>query len=211
MNGYLKIYNDIFDSKYFNYLLRPNDKIVLFKLYQKVVNKNYYLYNHGLLIANIKLETLFQGLGMARTTAYRSLCKLDELGVIIKLDRKSRNSRYLVGFQTAGGERLYLINHLISENEKYVNRAVSRKQQLISNKWDVPKIKDLDAYSIDKYYREFIIENVDKPHVLVNKHLKNGKTIYELLFNRTDIYQGDLVNFITKGPLANTKGPNMGS
>jgi hypothetical protein len=45
---------------------------------------------------------------------------------------------------------------------------------------------------MDGNYRKFIMAYFDRPVELINKRVKDGKTIFEILFNRKDVYRHPL-------------------
>lgn len=201
--GYLPLPNELTGSNYYRWILRSADRDTIHALWRKVLNKGTKHYEHGILINNIKIKTLAIEAGLRYSTAKDSLSRLDNLGVIIRLEKKSRNNRFFVGFRTADNQRLYLIDHLIEIYEEFLDRAVEAQLKASKGTKNTPVIKDLTSYQLDSDYREFILDHCDNMGELVNKRLNKiphpNKTIFELLFSRTDIYRKKLAQRMILG------------
>ncbi len=201
--GYLPLPNELTGSNYYKWILRSADRDTMHALWRKVLNKGTKHYEHGILIDNIKIKTLAIEAGLRYSTAKDSLDRLDRLGVIIKLEKKSRNNRYFVGFRTADNQRLYLIDHLIQMYKEFLDRSVESQLKDSQESKHTPIIKDLTSYQIESEYREFIIDHCDNLNELINKRLNKkphpNKTIFELLFDRKDIYRKNLSQRIALG------------
>ncbi len=86
-------------------------------------------------------------------------------------------------------------------------------------KWHSPKIKDISPYRIDINYKDFVVNNIDNPRHLVYSKIDSGKTLFETLFNRSDIYNKPLpriadipgIEGIKKIPQRAQKDPLKGS
>ena len=187
--GYVFVPHEICNSYYYKWVLDSNDKIVLQGLFGKVlVGKNKY-YTNGLLVANTKIKTLGLDVGLSWSSTKRSLDKLNRLGVIIKLNRVLKNNRYFLGFRKKDEQRMYLIDHLINKYRDVLKEGVE-KQTLLSNKQiNTIKIPAEEFLSINNDYREFIIDNIDTPKILINIRLKDNKNIVNLMFPNETIYK----------------------
>ncbi|KKN04863.1 hypothetical protein LCGC14_1093180 [marine sediment metagenome] len=194
--GFLVLPDELTKSNYYKWILRPADRDTIHALWRKVLNKGTKHYENGILITNIKIKTLAIEAGLRYSTVKDSLARLDDLGVIIKLERKSRNNRYFVGFRTVDNQRLYLIDHLIQMYKEFLDRSIESQLKDSQESKHTPMIKDLTSYQIESDYREFIIDHCDNFNELMNKRLNKtphpNKTIFELLFNRKDIYRKNL-------------------
>lgn len=193
---YLALPDELTSSNYYKWVLRSADRDAIHTLWRKALNKGTKYYEHGILIANIKIQTLSLEAGLRYSTLKDSLNRLDQLGVIIKLDKISRNNRYFLGFRTKNNQRLYLIDHLIEIYEEFLDRGVESQLRAAKVPKYTPVIKDLASYQLESSYREFIIDHCDNIDELVNKRLNKSphpyKTIFELLFNRKDIYRKNM-------------------
>lgn len=186
--GFTAIPHDIKDKNYFRWVLNGNDRNVLIELWRRILTRDYEPYRQGLLIINMKLDNIAWNAGLPKSTAHDSLKKLDYLGVIIQAPRRSRNHRYLVGFRTKEDERLYLIQHLINRYEQWLEQSIESKRK----KFITPVIKDLISYQIEDGFKDFIFDHINNYDKLLNTRLKDNKTIFELLFDRNDIYKKPL-------------------
>lgn len=190
--GFLKLDNALTDSYYYRYVLDDTDKNLLQCLWKNVSIGSSKYFNNGLLVANIKEKTLLEKSGLSYPTLLRHIKRLDSLGVIIKKRRKVKHNRYLVGFRTQGNERLYLLEHLIKEYDNFLERTITSQIKKFEKKWQTPSIKDVSAFAIDSNYKDYVVDHLDNPKELTHKRFANGKTIFEVLFNRTDIYRPPL-------------------
>ena len=187
---FIRISKTMAYSSYFRWILTPDERILLLALWDSVSYDNNSLYANGLLVSNVTYKTLQRKVGcMSYATFRRSLKKLIKLGIIIKLKNKARNNRYLVGFRTTNEtDKSYLLYHLIEKYDRGITKKINNQSYDITEKWHSPKIDDFYKYSLDPEIREFIFKNVDKVN-MVTKIYKNGKNIYEFLFNRNDYYR----------------------
>jgi hypothetical protein len=190
--GFLKVPIAVMDSNYYKYILNDTDKNILQHLWSNVSIGSSKYYQNGLLVANIKEQTLLEKTGETYPTLLRRLKRLDSLGVIIKKRHKVKHNRYLVGFRAKENERLYLLYHLINEYEEILKRNVANQMDEFTKKWQTPSIKDVSSFKMDGNYRKFIMAYFDRPVELINKRVKDGKTIFEILFNRKDVYRHPL-------------------
>lgn len=194
--NYQVLTNELTSSNYYRWILRSADRDTIHALERKVLHKGTKHYRHGILIANIKIQTLAIEAGLRYSTIKDSLDKLDHLGVIIKLGKKSRNNRYFLGFRTKDNQWLYLIDHLIETYKEFLDRGVESQLRDARGSKYTPVIKDLTSYQLESSYREFILDHCDNIDELVNKRLNKAphphKTMFELLFDRTDIYRKNL-------------------
>jgi len=190
-------------SYYWRYVLSTEDKVVLQTLWDSIIiDKTFY--NNGLLIANIKLETLMDKIGsISYSKLRRSLDNLNNIGAIIKLHKKFRNSRYFLGFRYRNGhDRIYLLYHLLMQFERSAERHITNlynKMELNAQNsgdpkkvWLMPKIHKNDAYCIEEDYRIFIMDNIGNINELKHRRILDNKTLFELLFNCSYIYEKPL-------------------
>lgn len=190
--GFLKIPTAAMSSNYYRYILNNTDKNILQYLWNNVSIGSSKYYKNGLLVTNIKEQTLLEKTGETYPTLLRHLKRLDSLGVILKKRHKVKHNRYLVGFRSKGNERLYLLYHLIEEYEEILERNIANQTDEFNKKWQTPSIKDVSSYRLDGDYRKFILAYFDRPKELINKRVKDGKTIFEILFKRQDVYRPPL-------------------
>lgn len=187
--GYLVLPDELTGSNYYKWILSSNDKIVLQTLCRKALNRGTKYYEDGMIVTNIKLTTLSFAAGIPYSTARDCTNKLNYLGIAIKLPKKSRNNRYFMGFRTQGDKRLYLIDNLIAETKSNLDRGIENQTEKFGKKHETPVIHDLATYKLSSDYIDFIIDHCDKPSEFLNKRIKDNKTIFELLFTRSDIYR----------------------
>jgi len=217
--GFLSIPLWVLNSNYYRYVLSDTDKNILHYLWANVSIGNSEYYREGLLITNIKEQTLIRKSGETYHTLIRHLKKLDSLGIAIKVRSKVKHNRYFMGFRTADDGRAYLLHHLISEHGENLDKNVLNQMSECKEKWHSPKIKDISPYRIDINYRNFITEYIDIPNYLVHGMMENGRTLFNELFNRTDVYRKPLpriadipiIEGIKKIPQRAQKDPQKGS
>jgi hypothetical protein len=187
--SFLRLSGNMLNSYYYKWVLNSDDKIVLQTLWRSFLNKGADSYSKGILIVNMKQKTLQEKAGnITRSTSIRSLQKLDKLGAIIKVENNAKNNKYLIGFRTEGGDNLYLIYYLINKyNETIINDVENQKRDL-TEKWKGPKIKDINAYRLNNKIRDFITNNIEESKLFIEK-IENNKTLFEILFNRSDYYR----------------------
>ncbi len=191
-NGFLKIPLFVLNSFYYRYVLSDTDKNILHYLWANVSIGSSKYYKNGLLVANIKEQTLIEKSGETYSTLIRHLKRLDYLGAAIKIRSKVKHNRYFVGFRTAENERLYLLYHLITEYNLNLERNISNQMDEFEKRWSSPQIKDISAYRIEGSYKKIIIDYTDRPGELLNKKVKDNKTLVELLFGYKNIYKKPL-------------------
>lgn len=187
--NFLRLSRDMLDSYYYRYVLNSNDKVMISAFFSSFLNKGTDPYSKGLLIVNIKQENLRKKTGsMTYSTCTRSLQNLCKLGIVIKLKKKYRNNRYLVGFRIENNNPLFLIYHLIDKYEQMVVENIENQQNEIKEFWKEPTIKDINPYCINSLTKDFIIEHIDDNN-LFDRRNQEGKTLFEVLFNRNDYYK----------------------
>lgn len=187
-SGFLKEPYKVFCSNYYRHVLKAYDKLVFNELCRVVLYKdvsNRYVEKYGLLYCNIKRKTLANNIGISVSSVKRCLYRLDKLGVIIK-DPTERNKKGVLIFlgytsDLNANDRKYLIEHLVDKFEPILEKNIEDRRK---NGDDGPiDITDRDFFRLDPDYRYFLSDNIFNPDLIANKPLKNGKTIYELLFN----------------------------
>jgi len=188
--NFLRLPRDMLDSYYYRYVLNSNDKIILLALFSSFLNKGTDPYSKGLVIVNMKQESLRKKIGsITYTTCRKSLQKLCRLGVIIKLKRKYKNNKYLIGFRVENNNNpLFLIYHLIVKYEQMVAENIENQRNGMKERWEGPVMKDINPYCINGLTRDFIIKHVDDNN-LFDRQNKEGKTLFEVLFDRNDYYR----------------------
>jgi len=84
----------VLNSAYWRFVLSNNAKIVLPVLWRNaILDKKYF--TNGVLWANIKDSTLLEKIGgMSLATLRRTIKELDDLGVIVKVDKKISLKKY---------------------------------------------------------------------------------------------------------------------
>lgn len=175
---------------YYKYILDTYDREILRVLSKKILYKGSQSYENGLLITNIKIKTLCLETGIKYDRAKECLNKLDKLGIAIKMAKKSRNHRYFLGFRTKNDERKYLYEYLVNKYEKFVKDYVDDQiKEFEKIKWQIPEIEDKSPYKMDLDYKHFIIDFIDNPKVVLNRSLKDGKSLPVLLFGADEIYR----------------------
>jgi len=185
--SYLKLETKILNSYFYRFILNPNDKILLQTLLLSIIHDKRY-YKNRLLVVNSKYKTLANLSGESIPSVRRSLDKLSNLGVVIKIKRTSRTTQYLVGFRTLSNDRVYLIEHHILEYDKWIKRIINH--QLKDDEFK--KIKfDHSMFAMDIEHVKFIKANINNPQTLLNVKTvindTNPQTITEILFNRDDL------------------------
>jgi len=187
--NFLRLSGKLLNTDYYKWILTNNDKIVLQTLWKSFLVNGTDPYSKGLLIVNIKQKTLMEKIGtITQSTCMRSLKKLDKLGVIIKVKNNARNNKYLVGFRSHGDENLYLLYYLVNKYDKLVKKEIKEQQSVIEKQWDVPKIKNINPYCLDSVIRDFIIMNINKSNLFIEK-IEGDRALFEILFNRNDYYK----------------------
>ena len=217
--GFLSIPLWVLNSSYYRYVLSDTDKNILHYLWANVSIGNSEYYREGLLVTNIKEQTLLRKSGETYHTLIRHLKRLDYLGVIIKVRSRVKHNRYFMGFRTSNDDRAYLLHHLISEHNENLENNILNQFVDCKEKWHSPRIKDVSPYRVDITHKNFITEYIDLPNYLVHGTIKNGKTLFNTLFNRTDVYKkplpkiADISNMkgIKKIPQRAQKDPLKGS
>jgi len=187
------------ESYYWRYMLTPIDREVLTTLWNGVATGQK-SYANGLLIANIKQETIAERIGsVSRATVKRSLKKLDALGAIIKLPnkyngelKKFANCKYFLGFRYGEGNlRTYLFYHLLIKYENIVKEEIE-DQKCLTKSIDstLPKIEigNFKYFSLSKNHRKFILDNIKEYKYLLHKRFDDEKTIYQTLFKDDNMF-----------------------
>ena len=190
--SFLRLSGKLINTSYYKWVLTNNDKIVLQTLWKSFLVSGTNSYAKGLLIANIKQQTLMEKIGnITPSTCTRSLKKLDRLGAIIKVKNNARNNKYLIGFRSEGNDNLYLFYYLVSRYNELVKKEIEEQRDAITNQWSIPKIKNISLYCLDSVLRDFIITNINRPNLFIEK-IENSKILFEILFNRKDYYSSNI-------------------
>jgi len=184
---------DILKTNYYTWILNSSDKCVLQALWQLALFGNNKYYNSGLLVVNASVHKIAMTSGVKSTPLRESLARLDQLGVIVKSHRKMRNNRYFVGFRVKDDDRLYLLDYLISEFEPMITEYIEEQMLTKLKKWQTPMVNEKSFFKLKKAYKDFICDNIDNPSIISSYKLKDDKNMYELLFNRQDIYRQPLM------------------
>jgi len=217
--GFINIPLWVLNSNYYRYVLSDTDKNILHYLWANVSIGNSEYYKNGLLVTNIKEQTLIRKSGETYHTLIRHLKRLDSLGVIVKVRSKVKHNRYFMGLRTANDDRAYLLHHLIIEHGENLDKNILNQISECKEKWHSPKIKDISPYRIDINYKDFVVNNIDNPRHLIYGRIGSGKTLFETLFNRNDMYNKPLprmadlsgIEGIKKIPQRAQKDPQKGS
>jgi len=175
-----------YDSYYYKYVLNPYDRETFRALTRKTLTKTNKYYSNGMLVVNAKIRTLSLASGISYSKTKKCLNKLDELGLIVKGPKKSKNDRFFLGFRGKGDEKYYLAWYLAEEHKSLLESVIEKKLDKSKN---IPKIKEIDPYCLNINYKHFIFDHFDNPAVLVNRQLKNNKNIAELLFGIDNIFR----------------------
>lgn len=190
--GFLKEYYKVFCSNYYRHMLYANDKLVFSELCRVVLHTdkvNKYVEKYRLLYCNIKIKTLANNIGISVSSVKRSLHNLDRLGVIIKdpTERRKRGKLIFLGYalDENASDRRYLLEHLVNKFGPILNKNIEDRRKSGDN--NPIKITDREFFRLDPDYKYFLSDNIFKPDLIANKPLKDGKTIYELLFNEIPI------------------------
>lgn len=178
--NYLKLPRPMLDSYYYRWLLTPSQKIVIQCMWTCIVPNIV----KGVLLANIKQETLLErvGNGIGLTNLRQILNDLDKMGVIIKVPIKSKNINYAVGIQLPNSnDRFYFLYYLISKYEEVVKEYIE-KQVYFGQK---PGVSDDTPYIMPPKIKDFIKNNVYSPDFLFKKS-SSGRTIVEIMTAQID-------------------------
>ncbi len=189
---------EIAQADYYKWMLSSNDKVAFQTLCSMVLTRNSEYYRNGLLVVNAKLETILWKSGIPYGTLKDSMKQLDYLGVILKLRKRAKNNRYLIGFRNSNDGRLYLLNHLSNKYSDILDKRLSI-QKLDLGKKQSPIIEKSD-YRLDSTYRDHILEHFESPNELLNERIE-GKTMSELLFGQVKIYRKPLPRNIVLGAM----------
>jgi len=189
-DNFIRISKTMNSCGFYRHILTAEEKIVMFALWDSIAYNENGLYGNGLLVSNITHRTLQRKIGrISYSTVRRCVDKLIELGVIIKLKKKSRSNRYLVGFRTQNkSDKSYLIFHLAPKYENKITEEINKQSENVTERWHSPRIDNFSNYCIDPEVREFIFRNADKVNI-ITKIYKNGENIYQFLFKRNDYYR----------------------
>lgn len=187
--NYLKLPRSVMDSYYYRWLMTPPQKIVLQCVWACTVPNIV----KGVLLANIKQETLLErvGNGIGLTNLRQILNDLDRLGAVIKVPTKSKNINYAVGIQLPNSnDRFYFLYYLISTYEENVKDYIE-KQMYFGQK---PGITDITAYIMQPKIKNFIKSNVNNPEFLYKKS-SLGRTVVDILTNNTNKIESNILKF----------------
>jgi hypothetical protein len=205
--GYQKFSHNLTRSYYWRYVLNTNDKVVFTALMDSVIlDKKFY--ENGILIANTRYDTLLLNKigSMTYSTLVRSINRLHDIGIIIKLRKKFRNNRYFLGFRHKNGlDRIYLLYHLCMKFENRVAENIENQQLKLESKnlelklknkklWSTPKIDGTKAYCLKAAYKQFIIDHVDNINDFLYKRISEDDTLFYTLFGCEDLYRKSLMS-----------------
>lgn len=175
-------------SYYYCFVLSAVDKVVYRTLLRSVLSQKCIAYNNGILINNIREDSLARKVGqLSLSTTKRSLERLADMGLIIKVSRNNRrNNQYIVGFRHPDGcKRLYFLNYLSAKFDDLIAENVENQNT------SCPEI-DIRSYCLKEEWKNFIRKNLNKPHTLFGTHLENRLTIMELMFGFREYYEKPL-------------------
>lgn len=179
---FVRLSRIILKSSYYKYSIGPQDKLIFERMigYIGYGNNNEY-YRKGLLIANVKINRISDSTGYSGRTIERSLKRLDKLGFLIKIRKRHRNNRYIMGFRTSNNDSLLLIYHLVIKYEDKIRSDILKfgKNSLHT-----------ESYVLDESIKNFIIENSEK-YDIFRKNTTKDKKILKYLFDRNDYKQLD--------------------
>lgn len=184
----------VLGSAYWRFVLSNNAKVLLPVIYRCALNDRNYAAN-GVLLSNIKNKTLIERVGgMSLSTLCRTIDELDALGIIVKLEKNLRNNRYFLGFIDKKKTRYYLLYHLILKHENAVKEYMDdRLDEFVENR-QKPRVIDPSAFRLKKEYRMFIRDFGNKPRKMVNKKIKDGNTLIEVLFQRKNFFEPQIIS-----------------
>jgi hypothetical protein len=157
-----------------------------------IITKNdFEPYNNGLLIVNAKQKTILRRLGyqVGMTRLIDILHKLEELGLIVIMNKYKSNNEYLLGFRCADGQhRAYLLYAMVMRYESLIEENI--ENQIKKNK--IPSIKDINPYCLDQDLKNFMKDNFYDPAVLMRRSILGTKTLPNILFKSDDFYRKPL-------------------
>jgi hypothetical protein len=145
-----------------------------------------------MLVVNAKIRTISHTSGISYSTTKKCLNKLEELGLIVKGPKRSRNDRFLLGFRGMDNEKYYLAWYLVRKYDPILKEYIEDEKKVPKNRWSLPAIKDTSIYHLELDYRYFMFDYFDDPAILVNRRLKDGKNIIELLFEVDKVFRAPL-------------------
>lgn len=187
-NNFLRLSKTVLNSYYYIWVLTFIDKIVIQTLWNTVGFKKNEYYSKGLLVSNIKRKTLSKRSGISVSAIDTSLAKLDMLGVAIKMERSRECNKYIVGFRTSNNDSIYLLYYLILKYEDIVKEDIQKQWDIIGNKRETPKVCLIDNYCLDLAARDFIIKNINRKSIFINRDT-NNEMMLKYLFDSNDYYE----------------------
>ena len=196
--GFLLPY-ETFKTNYYTWILDPVDKCVFQTLCNLFIFTNNKYYDNGVALVNASIRKIAMTSGVKTTTIKKSIDKLDHLGAIVKSPKQTRNNKYLIGFRNKDDDVIYLLDYLIKEYEEMITDYIEEQMVKKTKRWQTPTINDKSVFKMHMDYKEFMRSNINKPQIINEYKLKNGKNIYQILFEKDDFY---------KAPLIKTKSGN---
>jgi hypothetical protein len=187
-----------YDSYYYKYVLNPYDRETFRALTRNTLTRTNKYYSNGMLVVNAKIRTICFDSGITYSTTKKSLNKLEKLGLIVKAPKKSRNDRFLLGFRGKSDEKYYLAWYLVEKYDPFLEAFIEDQKKedpkkKIKRKWHLPKLIDVFPYKLETDYKHFIFDYFDNPAVLINRQIKDGKNISELLFGIDNVFRQTLL------------------
>lgn len=184
-------WNEFAASCYYRFVLTPADREVFRIMVPMILTRSRHFTN-GLLVVNAKIRTISFKTGISLSSTKRCLNKLVKLGALVKVSRQSNNDRFLLGFRGKNNERYYFVEHLYKTYEDQLQEYIDEFVEEHVEDWKCPSLRKLDICKLNKDYRKFMIDYFSKPNILVNRILKDNKTVAELLFGVDNVYRQPL-------------------
>ena len=188
------------DTDYYRWILSAQEKVIFYYMTRMVLTKDNKYYPNGLLIVNAKIETIADKCGLSYGTTKDAVKKLNDIGAIVKLNKKAKNNRYLLGFLSNNNVRLYLLSHLAYKYANVLERKIFDQQEKLKLKLKQSISLNRMDYRLDSTYREHMIQYVDKPNYLFNE-LIDGRYLHELLFGKVQIFRKQLPRNVALGAI----------
>jgi len=182
-------------SYYCRYLLPPDHRAVYEVIIDNVITVNSRHYDGGLLIANLKRETILEKVGyqISLSRLKKILKRLENLGLVIIIHRNYSNSLYIVGLRHSDGQnRSYFIYGMVMKFEDLICENI--ENQIAQGKR--PVISDINPYCMNYELKDFIKCNYEMPYIITEKLMDNGKTFYNTVFRSENGYRKPLPKLI---------------
>jgi len=191
----LPFYRTPIRSYYCRFLLPLDHWAVYEVILDNVITINSRHYDGGLLIANLKRETILEKVGyqISLSRLKKILKRLEDLGLVIIVHRNYSNSLYIVGLRHADGQnRSYFLYGMVMKFEDAICENIENQIK----KGKRPKITDINPYCMNQDLKDFIKSNYEMPYVITEKLLDNGKTFYNTVFRSEEAYRKPLPRVI---------------